>query len=61
MTSVEFFQIAVAIFTGNMMTISLIKGYQRMKKEDRFEWVTAFYYLSPLAVAMFVFWTIPID
>ena len=41
---------ATAVLIGNLATLSLIKGYQRMKRENRFEWVTAFYYLSPLAL-----------
>lgn len=49
-------QIAVAVFLGNMMTVGVVKGYQRMKKEDRFEWVTAVYYLGPLIGTASVLW-----
>lgn len=40
--------LATAVLIGNIATIMLIKGYQRMKREDRFEWVTAGLYLAPL-------------
>lgn len=48
MDSYTIIQVAVAVFLGNVMTLGVVKAYQRMKLENRFEWVTAVYFLAPL-------------
>ena len=48
MTSFQMIQIAMAVFVGNVMTICVIKGYQRMKASDRFDWITAGLFCGPM-------------
>lgn len=50
-------QIAAAVFLGNVMTLGLFKGWQRMKAEDGFSFTTAFYWLAPLCLALVVLTT----
>ena len=42
-------QVAVAVFLGNVATLATFKAWQRMKREDRFDWVTGFYWITPLS------------
>jgi hypothetical protein len=53
-TAFDLVSFAVAVLIGNVMTLALLKGWQRMKREDSFSWVTAAYYLGPLCMIIAV-------
>lgn len=48
MDSFDILTIASAVFLGNVMTLGVFKGWQRLKSENRFEWFTAFIFVTPL-------------
>ena len=50
-------QIAVAVFLGNVMTLGLVRAWQRMKMGEDVSWSLGFYWLAPLGLTLVVLLT----